>query len=199
MKKKPSKINDFYDRLNVNRNADEEAIKNAYWDLARRWHPDKNPGDENMAKEEFIAVGEAYEVLSDEQQRKWYDSTGTFQNVRSWGHDSPRQGTPFSQAFEHYETIYREMDEDAELFMAAAYLGDTEILEVLLVEREKRTSSVVKRFFFPLVLTVQDLWDITKDQMFLVRHAFTPTYKIPPRKSSARYEKFFEELNVGEQ
>lgn len=73
------------------------------------------------------------------------------------------------------------MGEDADLFMAAAYLGDTEILDALLVEREKRTSSGAKRFFFPLVLTVQDLWD-----SFL-------------GKSSTRYEKFFEELNVEEQ
>ncbi len=65
---------DYYDVLEVSRNAEPEAIKKAYRRLAKRYHPDVNKADE--ATERFREVQEAYDVLSDPKKRKLYDQFG---------------------------------------------------------------------------------------------------------------------------
>ncbi|WP_054952753.1 DnaJ C-terminal domain-containing protein [Flaviflexus massiliensis] len=64
---------DFYAVLGVDKNASQDDIKKAYRKLARTYHPDKNPGD-TAAESKFKEVGEAYAVLSDEEDRKQYDA-----------------------------------------------------------------------------------------------------------------------------
>ncbi|MDO5049253.1 MAG: DnaJ C-terminal domain-containing protein [Actinomycetaceae bacterium] len=64
---------DFYKALGVSKDADQAEIKKAYRKLARKYHPDQNPGDKR-AEERFKAVGEAYQVLSDPKQRQQYDA-----------------------------------------------------------------------------------------------------------------------------
>lgn len=63
-----------YDVLEVPRDADEEVLKKAYRKAALKSHPDKNPDDPDAAKQKFQLVQQAYEVLSDPQERAWYDS-----------------------------------------------------------------------------------------------------------------------------
>ncbi len=71
---------DYYEILGLERGAAPEEIKKAYRQLARKYHPDVNPGDES-AEERFKEIGEAYEVLSDDSKRQVYDQ---------YGHNGPR-------------------------------------------------------------------------------------------------------------
>ncbi|MEQ2221181.1 DnaJ subfamily A member 3, mitochondrial [Ilyodon furcidens] len=66
---------DFYEILGVARTASQKEIKKAYYQLAKKYHPDTNP-DDPEAKEKFAKLAEAYEVLSDEVKRKQYDTYG---------------------------------------------------------------------------------------------------------------------------
>ena len=64
---------DFYEVLGVDKTADKKAITKAYRKLARKWHPDQNPGDK-AAEAKFKEIGEAYAVLSNDEDRKRYDA-----------------------------------------------------------------------------------------------------------------------------
>lgn len=84
----------YYTILGVSKDATIEEIKQSYRKLARKYHPDLNPGDRE-AEEKFKDLGEAYEVLSDVSKRAQYDQYSRFWNksgfqevatkVRSWG------------------------------------------------------------------------------------------------------------------
>ena len=66
---------DYYEVLGVAKDADEATIKKAYRQLAKKYHPDVNPGDKD-AEEKFKEVNEAYQTLSDPQKRARYDQFG---------------------------------------------------------------------------------------------------------------------------
>jgi molecular chaperone DnaJ len=77
---------DYYEVLGVTRDASPEEIKQAYRRKAKQLHPDKNPDDREKAEQEFKRVAEAYEVLSDPENRAQYDR---------YGHAGPSQGFDF--------------------------------------------------------------------------------------------------------
>lgn len=66
---------DFYSVLGLKKSASDKDIKKAYRTLSKKYHPDKNPGNEE-AHQTFIEIGEAYEVLSDDEKRSKYDKFG---------------------------------------------------------------------------------------------------------------------------
>ncbi len=78
---------DYYKILGVDRDASEKDIKRAYRRLARRFHPDVNPGDK-QAEEKFKEINEAHEALSDPEKRAKYDQLGaSWQQWQRMGHD----------------------------------------------------------------------------------------------------------------
>lgn len=91
---------DYYEVLGVGRNADEKEIKRAYRKLAKRYHPDTNPGD-TQAEQKFKEVTEAYNVLSDEEKRKLYDQFG-FAAFDESGRGTAGSGQSYDSGFGGY-------------------------------------------------------------------------------------------------
>jgi len=74
---------DYYEVLGVDRGADESAIKSAYRKLAKKYHPDVNPGDKE-AEKKFKEATEAYGILSDPEKRRQYDQFGHLAVSPAW-------------------------------------------------------------------------------------------------------------------
>jgi len=88
---------DYYKTLGVSKTATEKEIKQAFRKLARKLHPDVNPGDKT-SESRFKEVNEAYEVLGDPEKRKKYDELGA--NWRMYEHAGAHPGTgPFPGGF----------------------------------------------------------------------------------------------------
>ncbi len=84
---------DYYQILGVRRDASQAEIQKAYRELARKYHPDMNPGDKD-AKKKFQRIQNAFEVLNDPKKREMYDRYGSsFETFRAGG---PRGGTTWS-------------------------------------------------------------------------------------------------------
>ncbi|MDO4338621.1 MAG: DnaJ domain-containing protein, partial [Eubacteriales bacterium] len=66
---------DYYEVLGVSKNADDAELKKAYRKLAKKYHPDVNPGDKD-AEAKFKEATEAYTILSDADKRRQYDQFG---------------------------------------------------------------------------------------------------------------------------
>lgn len=95
---------DFYEALGVSRSASADEIKKAYRELARKWHPDRNP-DNPEAEEKFKEIQQAYDVLSDPEKRKQYDAGGMFAGAGAGGRGFPG-GAGFSDIGDIFSSFF---------------------------------------------------------------------------------------------
>ncbi|XP_044467638.1 chaperone protein dnaJ 6-like [Mangifera indica] len=128
----------LYEVLGVERSASQQEIKKAYYKLALRLHPDKNPGDEE-AKEKFQQLQKVISILGDEEKRALYDQTGCVD-------DADLAGDVVQNLKEYFGAIYKKVTEaDIEEFEANHRGSDSEKKD--LVDLYKKYKGHMNRLF----------------------------------------------------
>jgi molecular chaperone DnaJ len=93
---------DYYETLGVGKSASAEEIRKSYRKLARKFHPDLNPGDKS-SEDRFKNVQEAYDVLSDAKKRQMYDQVGFYSENGFPGGAGPGGEPPHGMGFEGFD------------------------------------------------------------------------------------------------
>lgn len=107
----------YYDILGVNKNASQDDIKKAYRNLSKKYHPDRNGGDDSKFKE----INEAYDTLGDDVKRKNYDNPNPFGNFHGFGENKGG----FSWSWNSYGTrpMPQNIEVHIEISLTEAYYG----------------------------------------------------------------------------
>jgi len=134
---------DYYRILGVDRRADEREVKAAFRRMARRYHPDVNPGDTG-AEQRFKDVNEAYEVLGDTDKRRRYDMVGPANWARAgMGAEGGTQTRSGASTFDFFQSVFtnantrrsrarqgRDLEQDVTISLDEAYTGCTRTFSV---------------------------------------------------------------------
>ena len=107
----PSKVPNLYDRLGVSEDASPEEIKKAFKDMAFQWHPDRNLENPN-ANIQFVAISEAYEVLSNPQKKYQYDSNREILSYRAQQTRKYQSKEADFDSYDVYKEIFDKLFED---------------------------------------------------------------------------------------
>lgn len=94
---------DYYQILGVPKNADAKKIKQAYYEKAKKYHPDSNKNDPEAAAK-FQEISEAYEILSDQNKRTTYDTASTYDTGAGSGFGGAG-GPNYTYSWQHHQTI----------------------------------------------------------------------------------------------
>lgn len=96
---------DYYKILGISKNCSPKDIKKAYYQLAKKYHPDTNRGDPDAGRK-FQEVSEAYEILSDDTKRREYDTFGqTMDQSQAAGGGAGRGPQGFAQQWQYQSTV----------------------------------------------------------------------------------------------
>ncbi|KAB1205698.1 Chaperone protein dnaJ 6 [Morella rubra] len=134
----PAHDKSLYEVLGAERTASQQEIKRAYYKLALRLHPDKNPGDEE-AKEKFQQLQKVISILGDEEKRALYDQTGCVD-------DADLAGDVVQNLHEFFRSMYKKVTEaDIEEFEANYRGSDSEKKD--LIDLYKKCKGNMNRLF----------------------------------------------------
>jgi len=148
-----------YEVLGVEKDADEEDLKKAYRKLALKYHPDKNRDDPETAKEAFQLISQAYETLSNPQERAWYDkhrdalirglssSEGDIQGIDLYQYFSSScyKGYEDDEGgfYETYQKVFKTLEEEDKTF----YDGDPSDFHYPVFGRSDSPDEVWQEFY----------------------------------------------------
>lgn len=107
----------YYDVLGVDKNASQDDIKKAYRNLSKKYHPDRNGGDDRKFKE----LNEAYDILGNEEKRKEYDNPNPFGGFHGFGQD--RSGFTWSWNSRNARPMPQNIEVHIEISLTEAYYG----------------------------------------------------------------------------
>ncbi|KAG0449059.1 hypothetical protein HPP92_027547 [Vanilla planifolia] len=143
-----TKEKSLYEILGVERRASQQEIKKAYYKLALRLHPDKNPGD-NEAKEKFQLLQKVISILGDEEKRDLYDQTGLVD-------DDMLVGNAADNLQEYFHSMYKKVTEaDIEEFEASYRGSDLEKKDLKDLYREYKGK--MDRLFCSMICSYPEL------------------------------------------
>lgn len=107
----------YYDVLGLNKNASQDEIKKAYRNLSKKYHPDRNGGDETKFKE----INEAYDTLGDEAKRKQYDNPNPFGGFHDFGMN--KNGFTWTWNTHNTRPMPQNIEVHIEISLTEAYYG----------------------------------------------------------------------------
>jgi curved DNA-binding protein len=147
---------DYYKTLGVDRKAGEDDIRKAYRDLAKKYHPDRNP-DNTQAEERFKEINEAYQVLSDPTKRQHYDRLGS--DYSQW----QRRGAPGDFNWGDYVGANPggtrvNMEDLEELFGGAGGGGFSDFFRTIFGRDVESSRSRPQGYQQPLQITIEEAY-----------------------------------------
>lgn len=147
---------DYYKVLGVDRKASEDEIRKAYRDLAKQYHPDKNPNNK-QAEERFKEINEAYQVLSDSTKRQHYDRLGS--DYSQW----QRRGAPGDFNWDDYVRGSRggtrvNVEDLEELFGGAGGGGFSDFFRTIFGRDVESARAQPQGYQQPLQITLEEAY-----------------------------------------
>ncbi|XP_014254175.1 dnaJ homolog subfamily C member 16 isoform X1 [Cimex lectularius] len=149
-------LDDPYKVLGIHRSSSVPEIRKAYKQLAKEWHPDKN--DDPAAADKFVEITQAYELLSDPERRRLFDTFGRVEESRPRPEPQYRQYDPFDDIFAGSGFRFRFSDRDITLFHKLSITSRA--YENILVPKSYRTPHLLlfySDWCFPC-LQVEPVW-----------------------------------------